>query len=102
MRSNHREPINLGQDRMISINELVDMVAAIAGKRIGKQYDVTKPQGVRGRNSDNTQLRQVLNWEPSVSLEDGLAVTYRWIESQVQKQTSLGHVEQLTQVPTSV
>jgi GDP-D-mannose 3', 5'-epimerase len=102
MRSDHREPINLGQDRMISINELVDMVAAIAGKRIGKQYDVTKPQGVRGRNSDNTQLRQVLNWEPSVSLEDGLAVTYRWIESQVQKQTSLGHVEQLTQVPTSV
>ena len=102
MRSDHREPINLGQDRMISINDLVDMVAAIAGKRIGKQYDVTKPQGVRGRNSDNTQLRQVLNWEPSVSLEDGLAVTYRWIESQVQKQTSLGHVEQLTQVPTSV
>ena len=102
MKSDHREPINLGQDRMISINDLVDMVAAIAGKRIGKQYDVTKPQGVRGRNSDNTQLRQVLNWEPSVSLEDGLAVTYRWIESQVQKQTSLGHVEQLTQVPTSV
>jgi len=102
MRSDHREPINLGQDRMISINDLVDMVAAIAGKRIGKQYDVTKPQGVRGRNSDNTQLRQVLNWEPSVSLEDGLAVTYRWIESQMQKQTSLGHVEQLTQVPTSV
>ena len=102
MRSDHREPINPGQDRMISINDLVDMVAAIAGKRIGKQYDVTKPQGVRGRNSDNTQLRQVLNWEPSVSLEDGLAVTYRWIESQMQKQTSLGHVEQLTQVPTSV
>ncbi|HEV2836442.1 MAG TPA: NAD-dependent epimerase/dehydratase family protein, partial [Pyrinomonadaceae bacterium] len=102
MRSNHGEPINLGQDRMISINELVDMVAAIAGKRIGKQYDVTKPQGVRGRNSDNTRLRQVLNWEPSVSLEEGLAITYRWIESQVEKQTSVRDVEQLTPVPTSV
>jgi GDP-D-mannose 3',5'-epimerase len=88
MRSDHRDPINLGQDRMISINELVDMVAKIAGKRIGKRYDPTKPQGVRGRNSDNTRLRQVLNWEPSVSLEEGLAITYNWIAGQVEKQTS--------------
>lgn len=88
MRSDHRDPINLGQDRMISINELVDMVAKIAGKRIGKQYDLTKPQGVRGRNSDNTRLRQVLNWEPTVSLEDGLAITYHWIAGQLEKQTS--------------
>src|SRR6266404_3848255 len=83
MQSDHREPINLGQDRMISINELVDIVAQIAGKRIGKRYDTTKPQGVRGRNSDNTRLRQVLDWEPKVSLEEGLARTYSWIESQV-------------------
>jgi GDP-D-mannose 3', 5'-epimerase len=102
MRSDHREPINLGQDRMISINELVDIVAKIAGKKIGKRYDVTKPQGVRGRNSDNTRLRQVLNWEPTVSLEEGLAITYRWIASQLEKQTSHPPVEQLTQVPTSV
>lgn len=88
MRSDHREPINLGQDRMISVNELVEMVAAIAGKRIGKQYDLTKPQGVRGRNSDNTRLREVLQWEPSVSLEDGLAITYHWIAGQLEKQTS--------------
>jgi nucleoside-diphosphate-sugar epimerase len=88
MRSDHREPINLGQDRMISINELVDMVAKIAGKRIGKNYDVTKPQGVRGRNSDNTRLREVLNWEPRVSLEQGLEVTYHWIAGELQKQSA--------------
>lgn len=85
MRSDHRDPINLGQDRMISINELVDMVAAIAGKRIGKDYDLTKPQGVRGRNSDNTRLREVLKWEPAVSLEDGLARTYHWIAGELEK-----------------
>jgi nucleoside-diphosphate-sugar epimerase len=85
MQSNHRDPINLGQDRMISINELVDMVAAIADKKISKRYDLTKPQGVRGRNSDNTRLREVLGWEPSISLEDGLALTYRWIEGELTK-----------------
>ncbi len=85
MRSEHRDPINLGQDRMISINELVDIVSKIAGKRIGKAYDTTKPQGVRGRNSDNTRLREVLKWEPSISLEEGLKRTYRWIEGELRK-----------------
>jgi len=85
MRSDHREPINLGQDRMISINELVDMVAKIAGKKIAKDYDLTKPQGVRGRNSDNTKLREVLNWEPAISLEDGLEKTYQWIAGELEK-----------------
>src|SRR6476620_5531131 len=83
MHSDHREPINLGQDRMISVNELVDMVAKIAGKKIGKRYDLTKPQGVRGRNSDNTSLREVLNWEPAISLEEGLARTYHWIAAEL-------------------
>lgn len=86
MQSDHREPINLGQDRMISINELVDIVAKIAGKKIGKRYDLTKPQGVRGRNSDNTRLREVMNWEPSISLEDGLNITYHWIAGELEKQ----------------
>ncbi|MDX6558117.1 MAG: GDP-D-mannose 3, 5-epimerase [Blastocatellia bacterium] len=86
MQSDHREPINLGQDRMISINELVDIVAKIAGKRIGKRYDITKPQGVRGRNSDNSRLREVLKWEPQISLEDGLAKTYHWIAGELKKQ----------------
>jgi len=88
MQSDYREPLNLGQDRMISINQLVDIVAAIAGKRIRKRYDLTAPQGVRGRNSDNTRLRAVLGWQPSVTLEDGLARTYRWIESELKKQHS--------------
>ncbi|MDQ2974281.1 MAG: NAD-dependent dehydratase, partial [Acidobacteriota bacterium] len=76
-------------DRMISINELVEIVSGIAAKRIGKDYDLTKPQGVRGRNSDNTRLREVLNWEPKVSLEDGLAKTYRWIEGELRKKGAL-------------
>ena len=88
MESDHREPINLGQDRMISINELVDIVAEIAGKKIGKRYDLTKPQGVRGRNSDNTRLREVLQWEPSISLEDGLKITYHWIAGELEKQNA--------------
>jgi nucleoside-diphosphate-sugar epimerase len=83
MRSDHSAPINLGQDRMISINELVDMVAAIAGKTIRKKHDVTKPQGVRGRNSDNTMLNKTLGWQPSISLEEGLANTYEWIQSRL-------------------
>ncbi|HKR15573.1 MAG TPA: NAD-dependent epimerase/dehydratase family protein [Pyrinomonadaceae bacterium] len=88
MRSDHREPINLGQDRMVSINELVDIVANIAGKKIGKRYDLTKPQGVRGRNSDNTRLREVLNWEPSISLEEGLTTTYHWIAGELEKRNA--------------
>jgi nucleoside-diphosphate-sugar epimerase len=88
MESDHREPINLGQDRMISINELVDIVATIAGKKISKRYDLTKPQGVRGRNSDNTRLREVLKWEPSISLEDGLKITYHWIAGELEKQNA--------------
>jgi GDP-D-mannose 3', 5'-epimerase len=86
MRSDYREPLNLGQDRMISINQLVDIVANIAGKRIRKAYNLTAPQGVRGRNSDNTRLRAILSWQPVVSLEDGLARTYRWIAARLQIQ----------------
>src|SRR5213075_1752947 len=83
MQSDYREPLNLGQDRMLSINQLVDMIARMAGKSIGKRYDLSKPQGVRGRNSDNSRLREVLSWEPSISLEAGLEKTYEWIADQV-------------------
>lgn len=85
MQSDYHDPINLGTDRMVTINQLVDMVAKIAAKKISKRYDLTKPQGVRGRNSDNTRLRQVLGWEPQVSFEQGLEITYKWILSQVKK-----------------
>ena len=60
-----------------------DIVANVAGKTIRKRYDLTKPQGVRGRNSDNTRLREVLQWEPAISLEDGLDQTYHWIAGQL-------------------
>jgi nucleoside-diphosphate-sugar epimerase len=83
MRSDHVEPLNLGQDRMVSIDELLDMVAEIAGKSFKKRYDLSKPQGVRGRNSDNTRLRKVLGWVPQVGLERGLEITYRWICEQL-------------------
>ena len=82
MRSDYAEPLNLGQDRMVSINQLADMIAKIAGIRIVKKH-VPGPQGVRGRNSDNNLLRKVLGWEPEISLEKGLAQTYLWIEAQV-------------------
>ena len=83
MESDFRGPLNLGQDRLITIDELVDMVAKTAGKRIVKRYDLSKPQGVRGRNSDNSRLREVLKWEPVVSLEEGLERTYHWIRGEL-------------------
>ena len=88
MRSDYPHPLNLGQDRMVTINELADLVASAAGIEIRKKH-VEGPQGVRGRNSDNTRLREVLHWEPQVSLEDGLARTYNWIEAQVARKQGL-------------
>ena len=86
MRSDFNEPLNLGQDRMITINELVDMVAKIAGKTVKRKHNLSAPQGVRGRNSDNTKLREVLKWEPQISLEEGLRRTYEWIYGQMAAQ----------------
>jgi GDP-D-mannose 3',5'-epimerase len=77
------EPLNLGTDVLISVDGLVDLVCTIAGKTLRKRHEVSKPQGVRGRNSDNSRLRKLLRWEPSTSLEDGLSRTYSWIESQL-------------------
>jgi GDP-D-mannose 3',5'-epimerase len=83
MASDHRKPLNIGQERLITINELVDMVAAAAGKRVTRRHLPTAPQGVRGRSSDNTRVREVLGWEPSITLEDGMRRTYVWIEEQL-------------------
>ena len=84
MASDYQEPLNLGQDRLVSINQLADLVCSIAGVTLARRH-VEGPQGVRGRNSDNTRLRAVLGWEPRVSLEDGLARTYTWIEEEVKR-----------------
>jgi nucleoside-diphosphate-sugar epimerase len=84
MQSDYREPLNLGSERLVTISELVDIVAGAANKTIRRRHDLSKPQGVRGRNSDNTQLRRVLGWEPQASLEDGLKDTYWWIHGQLE------------------
>jgi nucleoside-diphosphate-sugar epimerase len=89
MASMYHEPLNLGTSTMISIDGLVDMVSAIAGKRLVKRHDLTKPQGVRGRNSDNSRLFQVLGWEPSIPLEVGLETTYKWVEDELRNRGSL-------------
>lgn len=85
MRSDYRQPLNLGRDEMISINELVDLVAGIAGKQISKIHNLDQPVGVRGRNSDNSRCRMVLGWEPSISLEEGMRRTYTWIARELEK-----------------
>jgi len=89
MRSDFAGPLNLGQDYLISVNALADLIAGIAGLAIIKKH-VDGPQGVRGRNSDNSLLRQVLGWEPVVSLKDGLERTYAWIEQQVKARPESG------------
>lgn len=83
MRSDYPHPLNLGTDELVTINQLVDMVAEVADKRLTKRHDLSKPQGVRGRNSDNGNLRRVLGWEPQIPLGEGLVSTYRWIESEL-------------------
>lgn len=83
MQSDYPEPLNLGADRLVTIDELVGLIAQIAGKRIRVRHNLNQPQGVRGRNSDNTRLRAVLGWEPAISLEVGLRETYAWIEQQI-------------------
>jgi nucleoside-diphosphate-sugar epimerase len=83
MMSDYSAPLNLGTDRLVTINELAKIIIEISGKTgIGIRH-IEGPQGVRGRNSDNSRIRNVLDWEPETSLEDGLDPTYRWIEKQV-------------------
>jgi len=84
MRSDCRTPVNIGDDRLISINALADLVSTIAGVRIEKRH-VPGPQGVRGRNCDTTRMRDVLGWTPSVTLEQGCAETYAWIETSLRR-----------------
>jgi len=84
-----REPLNIGSDEVVTINQLVDQAAAAANKRVQKSYDATKPQGVRGRNSDNALVAELLGWSPRISLKDGIARTYPWIEQEVRKAASI-------------
>ncbi|RLC36503.1 NAD-dependent dehydratase, partial [Candidatus Falkowbacteria bacterium] len=83
MNSDFREPLNIGSDRLVAIDELANIIAKIAGKKITIRHNTDKPQGVRGRNSDNTLCKKVLNWQPQIPLEKGLSRTYNWIKQQV-------------------
>lgn len=102
MMSDCREPLNLGRDRMVTINQLADVAADAAGIEIVKKH-VEGPMGVRGRNSDNTKLRETLGWEPEVALEQGIATTYAWIEEQVREKLEReGRLDTSNQVLESI
>jgi nucleoside-diphosphate-sugar epimerase len=85
LQSDIHEPVNLGSDQLVTINQLVDIVEGIAGVKLNRNYKLDAPQGVRGRNSDNTRIKELLGWAPSVTLEDGLEQTYRWVYDQLKK-----------------
>jgi nucleoside-diphosphate-sugar epimerase len=85
MESGYSTPVNIGSDRLVTIDALADIIIAVSGKMIQKVYDFSAPQGVRGRNADLTLARRVMGWAPQISLENGLAITYRWIDEQVRK-----------------
>ena len=85
MESDYDKPINIGSDRLVTIDELADIIIKISGKRITKTYDLSAPEGVKGRNADLTLVKKVLRWKPEVSLEEGLERTYRWIATRVEK-----------------
>jgi nucleoside-diphosphate-sugar epimerase len=81
--SGFADPLNLGSSRLVTINQLVDIVEAIAGVKLKRVYNLGAPKGVRGRNSDNTRIQRVLGWEPTISLEDGLERTFQWVHDQL-------------------
>lgn len=85
MNSNYTEPLNIGSDRRITIDKMVNIIENIAGKKLIKSHDMSRPQGVRGRNADLTVTKKVLNWKPKISLENGLALTYFWIDNQTKQ-----------------
>ena len=83
MDSDVREPINIGSDQMVSINQMVGILEEIAGIKLGRDYNLNAPKGVRGRNSENSKVKELLSWEPEISLEFGLLQTYNWIHEQI-------------------
>ena len=100
MRSEHHEPINLGSDELITINDLALLTARVAGKRVQLRH-VPGPQGVRGRGSDNTRMRDVLRWEPRVSLEEGMRRTYGWIARMARSARRSAAISGSTRAPSA-
>ena len=83
MESDIREPLNLGSAEMVSINQLVDIVEAIAGVKLKRKYNLGAPKGVRGRSSDNALIQKLMGWEPDTRLNGGLSKTYHWIKKEM-------------------
>ena len=93
MHSDIEEPINLGSSELVTINELVDIVEDIAGIKLKRKYHLDAPKGVNGRNSDNTRIQELLGWEPSIRLRDGMEKTYRWIRNEYRTRLQLSEVQ---------
>ena len=85
MSSDVHDPLNLGSDELVTINQLVDVVEALAGVKLKRRYNLAAPKGVRGRCSDNTLIKQRLGWAPSIGLQAGMEKTYRWIHDELTK-----------------
>ena len=81
--SDYTDPLNLGSDEQVTVNQLVDIAEELGGIKLTRNYDLSKPQGVRGRNSDNTLIKEVLGWSPSITLQEGMEKTYEWIYNEV-------------------
>ena len=86
MESDFSDPINLGRSELVSINQLIDIISEIAGVEVEREHNLDAPQGVRGRNSDNSLIMDKLKWEPEVDLKTGLAKTYAWIKEQIERE----------------
>jgi nucleoside-diphosphate-sugar epimerase len=85
MASSYSDPLNQGRSELVSINETLSIIERIAGVEMKRKYKLDAPQGVRGRNSDNTLIKEVLGWEPGIDLKTGLETTYWWIKEQYEK-----------------
>lgn len=85
-----RKPVNLGSDELVTINQLVSIVEEVAEVTLEREYITDAPQGVRGRNSDNTMISEIYGWEPSISLREGMEKTYRWVYDEVANSSSSG------------
>lgn len=86
MESGYAQPINLGSSELVTVNDLLDIVCAVAGKHLQRRHDMTRPQGVRGRNSDNSLLKDILGWLPETPLREGIKITYDWINGEIRRQ----------------
>jgi GDP-D-mannose 3',5'-epimerase len=99
MNGEYREPVNIGSDELISIGELADLIIEISGKTLEKEYDVSKPQGVRGRNADLTTLKKVIAWKPRIGYKRGLTKTYEWIKQQCTRDKLMTATDKIESYP---